>query len=109
MSVSLDDGLAVSGLWLDPRVLSPAAFAPGDGLQIQSLDGADAPVSNLRISGIYPQRGPGPSLPAIVCTAGLPLDLADPAPVLLGFSQYSLVSICLVGYIVSLISQGYQM
>src|SRR5262245_2377473 len=91
--------MAMSGLRLDPRLLSPAASAPGDRVQVQSADGADSAVFDLWLSGFYPQRGFGQALSAAVCAASLSVDVVGAAAVLLGVSQHSLVSVCVVNYL----------
>src|SRR5438445_346209 len=83
----------MSGVWFDASLLSTAAPASNRGLQVESVDGADAALYRLRLPRIYQERDHGPTTTPSFHTAGLYVGLAGAADFLLDFSQHSVVSV----------------
>ena len=79
-------------MWLDTSVLSTAASASDRGVQIESADRDDVAFHRLRISRLHQERNHGQVSPGFYST-DLSLGLAGAAALLLGLSEYALVSI----------------
>src|SRR6266446_4458581 len=86
----------MSRLRIDASLLSTAAPASNRGLQVESLDGADAALYRLRLPRIYQERDHGPASTKSFYSAGLYVGLAGAANLLLDFSQHAVVSLSIV-------------
>ena len=86
----------MSRLWIDARLLLFTASAPSHGLQTESANDADAAVYRLRLFWIHKKRSHGPAPTQAFHPAGLSLDVARAANLLLDFSQHVLVSVRLL-------------
>ena len=86
----------MSGVWFDASLLSTAAPASNRGLQVESVDGADAALYRLRLPRVYQERDHGPASTPSFHTAGLYVGLAGAANLLLDFSQHAVVSLSIV-------------
>src|ERR1044072_3224583 len=84
----------MSGLRLDPGLLSTAAPASARRFQIESVDGSDAAIYRLWLSRVHAQRSDGPPATALIYSANLSLGLAVSVDFLLDLSQHALVPIC---------------
>src|SRR5258706_16147601 len=96
MSLPHGNGLAMPGLWLNPRLLSAIASASGRGLQAESADGDDVAVHCLRIPRFHEERDYGSAASPHLYPANLSLGVAGGAHFLLGFSQYAVVPLRLL-------------
>jgi len=96
VSVSADDRLAVSGMRRHARLLSTPAFASGRGFQAQPAFRVDAAVYRVRVSELQQERRYRKTSAPRVRAGQLSLDLDRVAGLLLGVSQYALVSIRLL-------------
>ena len=96
VSISFADWLSMSGVWFDASLLSTAAPASNRGLQVESVDGADAALYRLRLPRVYQERDHGPASTPSFHTAGLYVGLAGAANLLLDFSQHAVVSLSIV-------------
>lgn len=81
--------------WLryDARVLSITASASRRGVQIESLDGADAALHHLRFPRIHQERNYGSAPEASLHSAAVLVGLAGLNYFLLDLSQHALVSV----------------
>src|SRR5437588_11407294 len=86
----------MSGVWFDASLLSTAAPASSRGLQVESVDGADAALYRLRLPRIYQECDHGPASTPSFYSAGLYVGLAGAANLLLDFSQHAVVSLSIV-------------
>ena len=105
MSVSLDNRIAVPRLRNDEGMLSTVAPASGGGLQTEPVDDADAAVSDLWVGGLYQKRHYRTAATASFHTYVLPLDLDCSDYFLLDFPQHSLVSVCFVSLLFSVVGR----
>src|SRR6266446_1496741 len=94
MSVSLDNRIAVPRLRNDAGLLSTIALASGGGLQTESVDDADAAVSDLWVGGLYQKRHYRTAATASFHTYVLSLGMDCSDYFLLDFPQHTLVSVC---------------
>ena len=63
------------------------------GVQTKSVDDPDAAVHRLRLAGIHPERGDGPTSTASLHSADLSLGLAWAPDLLLDLSQHTVVPV----------------
>ena len=96
MSVSFADGIAVSRMRIDTRVLSALALASHRCVQAESIDDSDTAFHRLWISRVHEERRYGKSAPARLYSFALSLGLAGGDGLLLDLSQHTVVSVCVL-------------
>lgn len=87
---------SVSGLRLDPRLLSAGSPPSRCGIQTQSIVHADPAVHHLWAFGIYQKCDHWKTSAASLNSLDLSLGMAGADDLLLDIPQYALVSVCVV-------------
>lgn len=90
------DRLAVSGLRIDTRLLSTAAYASGGSIQTESAVRPDLAVYRLRLSGLHEGRHHRQASSPRIYPLALPLGLVGVDALFLGFPQHAVVSVRVV-------------
>ena len=93
MSIPATNGMAMSGVRLNPRLLSIGASPPDCGVQAEPAHGPDAAIHRLWLPRIYQERDYRKASSAHFYSDALSLGVVRSTGFLLGVPQYALVSV----------------